>query len=123
VNRRTGVGRTFVKPVAGKPIPMIANLSVAYYAQFKATEDSGADIRPRLRGLKDHVFGIGPDFNILIPHIGATFGVRYMPEFGARNTTQGQTIFVSLTFIVKPFPPPTEAQPAAAPAAPRSEAP
>jgi hypothetical protein len=111
-----GVGRTFVKPV-GKPVPMITNLGLAYYLQFKATEDSGVDVRPRLRGLKDRVFAIGPEFNIYVPQMKALFAVRYLPEFGARNTSQGQSIFVSLTFEVKSFlPTPAEPPPAERPA-------
>ncbi len=40
-----GLGKTFYKKVSG-PIPMIMNVGVAGYAQFKVTGDSGSDIPP-----------------------------------------------------------------------------
>jgi hypothetical protein len=58
-----GLGRTFYKKVSG-PIPMIINLGVAGYAQFKVTGDSGSDIPPPLRGFKDRVFALGPPCRI-----------------------------------------------------------
>jgi hypothetical protein len=102
-----GVGRTFYKKVSG-PIPMIMNLGAVGYAQFKVTGDSGSDIPPALRGFKDRVFALGPEFNIYIPKPRLTFLVRYEPEFGARVRTQGQTVIVSIAWVAKSFekPPP-----------------
>jgi len=97
-----GLGKTFYKKVSG-PIPMIMNVGAAGYAQFKMSGDSGSDIPPALRGLKDHVFGLGPEFNIFIPKPRLTFLVRYEPEFGARNRSQGQTILISLAWVAKSF--------------------
>jgi hypothetical protein len=95
-----GVGRTFYKKSSG-PIPIIMNLGVAGYAQFKVTGDSGSDIPPALRGFKDRVFALGPEFNIYIPKPRLTFLVRYEPEFGARVRTQGQTFVVSVAWVAK----------------------
>ena len=95
-----GLGRTFYKKVSG-PIPMIMNLGVAGYAQFKITGDSGSDIPPALRGFKDHVFALGPEFNIYLPKPRLTIVARYEPEFGARNRTQGQTIVFSVVWVAK----------------------
>jgi len=97
-----GLGRTFYKKVSG-PIPMIMNLGVAGYAQFKVTGDSGSDIPPALRGHKDRVFALGPEFNIYIPKPRLTFLVRYEPEFGARVRTQGQTIVFSIAWVARAF--------------------
>jgi len=93
-----GVGRTFYKKVSG-PVPMIMNLGVAGYAQFKVTGDSGSDIPPALRGYKDRVFGLGPEFNIYIPKPRLTLLVRYEPEFGARLRTEGQTFVLSIGWV------------------------
>jgi hypothetical protein len=82
-------------------IPIIMNLGVDYYAQFKATGDSGSDIPPALRGFKDRVFGIGPEFNIYIPKPRLTMLVRYEPEFGARDRSQGQTVIFSIAWVAK----------------------
>jgi len=70
---------------------MIMNLGVAGYAQFKITGDSGSDIPPPLRGFKDHVFAVGPEFNIFIPAPRLTLLARYEPEFGARNPLRKAT--------------------------------
>lgn len=95
-----GFGRTFYKKVSG-PIPIVMNLGAAYYAQFKITGDSGSDIPPALRGFMDHVFAIGPEFNIFIPGPRLTLLARYEPEFGALNRTQGQTIVFSIVWVAK----------------------
>jgi hypothetical protein len=95
-----GLGRTFYKKVSG-PIPMIMNVGIAGYAQFKVTGDSGADIPPPLRGFKDRVFALGPEFNIFIPKPRLTVLVRYEPEFGARVRTQGQTVVFSIVWVAK----------------------
>ncbi len=95
-----GLGRKFYKK-AGGPIPIIMNLGAVYYAQFKVTGDSGSDIPPALRGFKDRVFGLGPEFNIYLPQPRLTLLARYEPEFGARNRTQGQTIVFSIAWVAK----------------------
>jgi hypothetical protein len=97
-----GLGRTFYKKVSG-PVPMIMNLGVAGYAQFKVTGDSGSDIPPALRGYKDRVFALGPEFNIYIPKPRLSLLVRYEPEFGARIRTQGQTLVLSIGWVAKSF--------------------
>lgn len=95
-----GLGKTFYKKV-NNPLPLIINIGAVGYTQFKATGDSGTALPVVLRGLKDRVFGAGPEFNIFIPQARLTVAVRYIPEFGARNRTQGQTILVSVAFVAK----------------------
>jgi hypothetical protein len=95
-----GVGRTFYRKVSG-PIPQIFNLGAAYYAQFKVTGDSGSDIPPALRGFKDRVFGLGPEFNVFFPKPRITMLIRYEPEFGARVRTEGQTVVFEVVWVAK----------------------
>jgi len=95
-----GLGRTFYKKLSG-PIPMVMNLGAAGYAQFKVTGDSGSDIPPVLQGLKDHVFGLGPEFNVFIPGPNLSLLARYEPEFGAHNRTQGQSFVFSIVWVAK----------------------
>jgi hypothetical protein len=95
-----GLARTFYKKASG-PIPIVMNLGVAGYAQFKVTGDSGSDIPLALRGLRDRVFALGPEFNIFIPGPRLSLLARYEPEFGARNRTQGQTIVFSIVWVAK----------------------
>jgi len=95
-----GLAKTFYKKVSG-PIPMVMKLGIAGYAQFKITGDSGSDIPVALRGLKDRVFALGPEFNVFIPGPRLSLLARYEPEFGARNRTQGQTIVFSVVWVAK----------------------
>ena len=95
-----GLGRTFYKKTKG-PIPIILNLGTAGYAQWKVTGDSGSDIPPLLQGLKDHTFALGPEFNIFLPAPRLTFLVRYEPEFGTRNRTEGHTLVFSIIWVAK----------------------
>ena len=95
-----GLGRTFYHKVEG-PIPMIMNLGLDYYGQFKVTGDSGSDIPPALRGYKDRVWGLGPEFNIFFPKPRLTLLARYEPEFSARVRTEGQTVVFSVAWVVK----------------------
>jgi hypothetical protein len=95
-----GLGKTFYKKVSG-PIPLIMNVGVAGYSQFKVTGDTGSDIPLVLRGYKDRVFALGPEFNTYIPKPRLTLLVRYEPEFAARNRTEGQTVVVSLVWVAK----------------------
>jgi hypothetical protein len=95
-----GFGKKFYKKTES-PIPIIMNLGVDYYTQFKVTGDSGSDIPPPLRGFEDRVFGIGPEFNIFLPKPRLTLLARYEPEFGARVRTQGQTVVFSIAWVAK----------------------
>jgi len=97
-----GFGRQFYKKTKG-PIPIVMNFGAAYYAQFKITGDSGSDIPPVLQGYKDHVFAVGPEFNVMFPGPRLVLTARYEPEFGAQVRTQGQTAFFSLVWIAKPL--------------------
>jgi hypothetical protein len=95
-----GLSKTFYKKVAG-PIPMITNVGLAGYSQFKVTGDSGSDIPLFLQGYKDRVFALGPEVNTYLPKPRLTLLVRYEPEFGARNRAQGQTVLFSIAWVAK----------------------
>ena len=45
----------------GKTLPSLTSIGLVGYAQWKVTGDSGTDIPLLLRGLKNRVFGIGPE--------------------------------------------------------------
>jgi len=97
-----GIGRTFYKKLDG-PIPLVSNLGLVGYSQFKVTGDNGRDIPLPLRGLKDRAFALGPEFNIFIPKPRLSLLARWEPEFGARNRTQGQTFVFSIVWVAKSF--------------------
>lgn len=95
-----GFGKTFYKQVGG-PIPRIANIGLVYYGQFKVTGDTGPLGTPLLAGRKDRVFGVGVEANVFLPRAKLLLGVRLLPEFGARNRTQGFTFMLTAAYELK----------------------
>jgi hypothetical protein len=91
-----GVGKSFLHGAA--------SLGVAYYAQWKVTDDrmtlSAAEV-----GIPDRhrVWGIGPDVTIPIAtrtRLISLINVRYLWEGGARTKTQGQSLVITSTIPV-----------------------
>jgi choline-sulfatase len=93
-----GIGKSFLHGAA--------HLGLAYYAQWKMTEDAmtvtsiddNAGISARHR-----VYGIGPDVTIPIAtksKLIALVNVRYLWETGAEVKTQGQSLMVTTTLPV-----------------------
>jgi hypothetical protein len=78
-------------------------VGVAHYGQFKVTGDTGTGpIADRLlAGIKDRVFGIGGEFNLFLPKPTLLLGARVIPEFGARNRTQGLTVMLTVAYQAK----------------------
>ena len=85
-------------------------LGMAYYAQWKITEDSlgtfalpgGGTIDPTLHN-KNRVYGLGPDITLPVAtkkKLFALVNIRYLWEMGARTKTQGQSLIVTVTFPV-----------------------
>jgi hypothetical protein len=90
-----GAGHSFVHGAA--------NAGLAYYAQWKLTDDDlGLPASPLGMSIgRNHVYAIGPEVNapIVFRHtFFAVVNLRYLIEFGAAMTTQGQSFFLTLTF-------------------------
>jgi len=98
-----GTGKAFYRKVEGTPIPQITNVGLAYYAQFKVTGDTGTGpLASRLlAGTKDRVIGVGLEGSLFLPKPEILFGLRIVPEFGARNRTQGVTFLLTLGYQAK----------------------
>lgn len=98
-----GTGRAFYKKVDGTPIPQITNIGVVYYTQFKVTSDRGGGpiAGQLLAGDKDRVFAVGVEANIFLPKPKLLLGARVLPEFGARNRTQGLTVLITVGYQAK----------------------
>jgi hypothetical protein len=88
----------------------LGNVGVAYYAQWKATNDDlGVDLElpPELRVGKHRVYGIGPEVTIPIATKRKLIGfvnARYLWETGARTTTEGSTFVLTATFPLPSIP-------------------
>jgi hypothetical protein len=89
--------------VDGTPIPRILNLGVVYYTQFKVTSDEGNGplVDRFLAGIKDRVFAVGAEANIFLPKPKLLLAARVMPEFGARNRTQGLAMLFTIGWQAK----------------------
>ena len=83
-----GVGKIFVKN-QGK---QLLQFGAVGYAEFQLTNDSGSAVPVLTANNKDRVFAIGPEFGVILPSKKFNFLVRVLPEFGARNRTQGVTV-------------------------------
>jgi hypothetical protein len=106
-----GLGRTILKKT-GFPIPTVINVGLIGYTQFKTTNDSGSALPPTLLGVKDRVFALGPEFNVVWPKQRIILTARYFAEFEARDRTQGQGFVISVAYIAKSLvhmPPPPAA--------------
>ena len=87
-----GVGRAFIQGAA--------NLGVAYYAQWKATEDRLEGLPGVLLTGRNKVYGVGPEVTMPFFASGPWAGlvtVRYLWEFGAESAFQGQMFNVAVT--------------------------
>jgi hypothetical protein len=87
-----------------------ANVGVAYYAQWKVTEDDlGIDLElpPALRVGRHRVYGVGPELTIPIATKKKLIGfvnARYLWETGARSTLEGSTFVFTATFPIPSVP-------------------
>jgi hypothetical protein len=91
-----GVGKSFLQGAA--------SVGMAYYAQWKLTDDEFAvsGLTPSVKD-RHRVFGLGPDVTIPIAtrtKLLALVNVRYLLETGAQTKTQGQSLVVTTTFPV-----------------------
>ena len=77
-----------------------ASVGVAYVAQWKITNDSGADFPALLEKSKSRAFGLGPELNLPVFTAGTLAGLlnaRYLWEFGGRSTFEGETFVAGFT--------------------------
>ena len=87
-----------------------ANAGIAYYAQWKLSDDDfGVDLPPlpNRRLGKHEVYGFGPELTLPIASKKTLFGflnLRYFWETGARTALQGNTFVVTLTFPLPGIP-------------------
>jgi hypothetical protein len=87
-----GAGRSFLKGAG--------TAGVAYYAQWKVTNDSGSDFSTALSATKNRVSGLGPELTLPFFAKGPWVGLvtfRYYWEVGARAATEGRGLVFFLT--------------------------
>ena len=76
------------------------NVGVSYFGQWKLTDDAFGDISPPDTVGRHRVLGAGPEIAVLIFATDKAEGVldaRYLTEFMAESTTEGDRFIFSLT--------------------------
>lgn len=70
------------------------------YDQWQVSDDGGSRERPVLKNVHYKVNAIGFAANFILPPKGVSVGMKYLNEFGARATVEGQSIqiFGAVTF-------------------------
>jgi len=97
-----GLGKSFMDGAA--------SVGIAYYAQWKLSEDDfGIDLPPlpNSRLGKHEVYGFGPEVTLPIASKKTLFGfltLRYFWETGARSALQGNTFVATLIFPLPGIP-------------------
>ena len=97
-----GLGKSFMDGAA--------NAGIAYYAQWKLTDDDfGLGFTPPGGQILDRhrVYGIGPEITIPLASKSKLYGflnLRYFWETGARTTLEGDTFLITFSFPVPSIP-------------------
>jgi hypothetical protein len=82
------------------------NVGLAYYAQFKVTDDDfGLDLPlpPIFQPAKHQGFGVGPEVSMPIASKRKLYGslnFRYLWETGVRNNLEGNLFVVTASFPI-----------------------
>jgi hypothetical protein len=87
-----GIGTKFLKG--------LAETGIAGYALWQVRSDRGTELPAVLTGLRDRVYGMGPEGAMLIKAIQGQLRVRYEWDFGVRARPQGHIFVVGVTFLV-----------------------
>ena len=95
-----GLGKTFMEGAA--------NAGIAYYAQWKVSQDDFGATPPGGSILGKHrVYGIGPEVNLPLASKTKLYGfvgLRYFWETGARSTLEGETLLITVTIPIPSIP-------------------
>jgi hypothetical protein len=87
-------------------IEEILEFGVAAYALWQVRPDRGADLPPIAQGLRDRVYGVGPEGAVMLKGIRAQVRARYEWDLGAHSRPQGNVFVAGIHFLLKPPPPP-----------------
>lgn len=81
----------------GKQLDPTLKIGLAGYAVIQTTGDSGGGAS--FGAFKNQIYGIGPavSYGFKLGKQPLSLGLRYYQEFGARNTFEGQSVYISLS--------------------------
>ncbi len=92
---------------AGVGVAKVGVVGIAGYALWQVTDDKGSDLPPVLRGLRDRVFGLGPEVQVALPKLRARAELRMTFEFGVRARPDAEVLAGGFTYRAW-SPPPVE---------------
>lgn len=84
---------------AGVNVKRLLDIGVAGYALWQVTDDRGSDLPDMLRGLRERVFGLGPEVDLAIPALRSRVTARLEWDIGGRARPVGRVLFVGLTVV------------------------
>lgn len=83
---------------AGAAVAKVGVVGIAGYALWQVTDDQGSDLPPVLRGVRDRVFGVGPELQVALPKIRVRAELRMTFEFGVRARPEAEVLAGGLTY-------------------------
>jgi hypothetical protein len=78
----------------------LTETGIAGYAHWQVRDARGTELPAALTGVRDRVYGIGPEGAVLIKVIQGQIRARYEWDFGVRTRPQGHIFVVGVTFLV-----------------------
>jgi hypothetical protein len=93
-----GAGKILRLP--GKALGTV-NMGVAGYGLLQVRHDRGADLPPALSGLRDQVFGLGPEIDVTLAPIRSRFSVRYCRDVRAVARPLGNILVLGLAIVAR----------------------
>ena len=79
----------------------VAEAGIAGYFLRQVRDDRGSQLPSAIAGVRDQVYGLGPEGAVLIKSIRAQIRMRYEWDFGVRARPQGQIFVSSITFRLR----------------------
>jgi hypothetical protein len=76
-------------------------VGIAGYALWQITDDSGGDLPPILRGVRDQVYGLGPEAAVAFKSIRSQLRVRYQWDLGVLARPKGNIFVISFSFVAR----------------------
>jgi hypothetical protein len=83
----------------GATVFRMLDLGVAGYALWQLTDDRGADVPLVLRGVRDRVFGVGPELGLMVKPLRSRLSARYQWDVSARSRPLASVLTVSLSVL------------------------
>lgn len=96
-----GLNKDFYVPVQGSKLPMVIGIGAIYYMQFKVTDDKFPVTSQPIDPKKDQIYSVGLEGNIFFPKPMTSLSVRWEKELGARSRAEGNTLFITLSQVIK----------------------